>query len=243
MFVVVGAGLGAAAAGAGLLGAGTTLATGALIGGGIGAVGGSLLSGSQQADAAKDAAALQAQAADRAAQLQWEQYQQTRADQMPWLKAGERALGTLEEQVAAGPGQFSPEGQPGYQFGFKEFVEKPYLSAQSAKGKRLSGETYKGLTRYAQDYANTAYDNFLQRYYARLAPVQSLAGVGQTTATNLGAAGQNYANAASEIAGAKGQAQAEGILNAANARAQSYQSIFNTAGAIGNIGAYSGWFK
>jgi len=234
MFVIAGAAIGYGIAGT---------AAGALIGGGIGAAAGSIYSGSKAAGAAKDAAQLQAESADKAAQIQWQMYQQTRADQMPWLQAGKRALGTLEKDVAAGPGEFVPEEQPGYQFGYKEFVEKPYLSAQSAKGKRLSGETYKGLTRYAQDYANTAYDNFLQRYYARLAPTQSLAGVGQTTATNLGSAAQQYSSAAGDIAMSKGQAQAEGLINAANAKTQGYQNILNTAGTIGRIGTYSGWFS
>jgi len=234
MFVVVGGAIGYGIAGT---------ATGALLGAGAGAVAGSLYSGSKAAGAAKDAAQLQAESADQAAQIQWQMYQQTRADQLPWLQAGTRALGTLEKQVAAGPGKFNPETEPGYRFGYKEFVEKPYLSAQSAKGKRLSGETYKGLTRYAQDYANTAYDNFLQRYYARLAPVQSLAGVGQTTATNLGSAAQQYSSAAGDIAMSRGQALAEGQINAANARTQGYQSILDTGGTIGKIGAYSGWFN
>jgi len=163
-------------------------------------------------------------------------YQQTRADQLPWLQAGTRALGTLQKDVAAGPGEFIPEEQPGYKFGYQEFVEKPYLSAQSAKGKRLSGETYKGLARYSQDYANTQYDNFLQRYYARLAPQQSLASVGQTTATNLGSSAQQSGSVLGDIAMSKGQAQAEGLINAANAKTQGYQSLLNTAGTVG------GWF-
>jgi hypothetical protein len=231
MFVVIGGVTGAA------LGIGGSALAGATIGAGAGAlVGGTLKSGKEGAKAAEEGAALQAQSADQAAQIQWDMYQQTRADQMPWLQAGKRALGTLEKDIAAGPGEFRPEEQPGYKFGFQEFVEKPYMAAQSAKGKRLSGETYKGLTRYAQDYANTAYDNFLQRYYQRLQPQQSMAGVGQTTAAQLGAAGRQTGVATGEIAMAKGQAQAEGLINAQGAKTQSYQNLLNTAGTVG------GWF-
>ena len=117
---------------------------------------------------------------DRSIDLQWKMYQQGREDFAPWRETGERALGTLEEEIAKGPGEFIPKEQPGYKFGFEEFIEDPYLSSQGARGKRLSGETTKGLTKYATDYAETSYDNFLRRYYDRLRPLQSLAGIGQT---------------------------------------------------------------
>ncbi len=53
--------------------------------------------------------------------------------------------------LGAGPGEFVPEEQPGYEFGFEEFIRDPYMKVQSAKGKRLSGETLKELTGYASD--------------------------------------------------------------------------------------------
>ena len=162
------------------------------------------------------------QGQNRAIDLQWQMYMQGREDYAPWREAGERALRGLEGAIAAGPGEFRPEDQPGYRFGFEEFIEDPYLSSQSARGKRLSGETVKGLTRYASDYAETSYDNFLRRYYDRLRPLQSMAGIGQTaTGESVRAGervgqniGQNYMNIGNiqsqEIAGYGGLAQQGG---------------------------------
>ena len=81
-------------------------------------VGSSLISSSSS----KSAANTQAASADRAAQLQQQQYEQTRQDQMPWLKAGETALNQLAPMVANyqkfGQAQF--EQDPGYAFRLSE---------------------------------------------------------------------------------------------------------------------------
>lgn len=221
---------GAALGGGAALAAGTTAAT-ALAAAGLGAGIGSSIAGS---NAASDAAQQQADAAAQAGQTEWAMFQQNRADQLPWLQAGAgpQGLEGLTQRIAAGPGEFIPERQPGYEFGFKNFIEKPYLSSQSAIGQRLSGQTKKGLIQYASDYAENAYQNFLNRYYQSLNPYQSLAGVGQTTAFNLGNMG---ANVAGNIAGNQltaGQAQAAGTINSQNAMTQGLQSAFNMAGTL-----------
>lgn len=176
---------------------------------------------------------------EKAIDLQWKMFQQGRADYAPWRETGERALGTLEGDIAAGPGEFRPKDQPGYKFGFEEFIEDPYLSSQSARGKRLSGETVKGLTKYASDYAETSYDNFLKRYYDRLRPLQSLAGVGQTATQgtvqagaqagqNIGQGYQNMGDIQSQaIAGYGGVAQ-QGIQNYMNYMMMDKMGVFDT---------------
>lgn len=166
---------------------------------------------------------------DKAIEAEWNMYQQNRQDYAPWRITGAAALQGLSELVANGPGEFRSEEQPGYQFGFKNFIEQPYLSSQSAKGKRLSGETAKGLIGYAQDYASTQYDNFLNRYYQKLAPYQSLAGVGMTAVGNTAQLGQQtaqnvglyqYQNALNQ---GSYQAQlAAGLGSAANKGLQNY---------------------
>lgn len=201
------------------------------------------------------AADAQEEAAGKATAAQLHMYNQSRADLAPWLKAGTDAIGRLEGQIAAGPGEFVPEKEPGYQFGFKNFIEQPYLSSQSAKGKRLSGETVKGLTKYAQDYASTTYDNFLARYYQRLNPNLSIAGMGQTSAlqgtqnalaTGQGV-GQNYLNAgAAQAAGymGMGNVASNQFTQAGNALQQYYGAGYGgaTAGAGGTWGAGgAGW--
>lgn len=117
--------------------------------------------------------------------------------------------------IQKGPGQFVPEKEPGYKFGYQEFVENPTLKLASATGKLGSGATLKALTRYASDYASTKYDNFLDRYYKSLDPYFRMAGLG----SNVTVAGGNQASetgrgvAATTLAG--GQATAAGQLGSA----------------------------
>ena len=198
--------------------------------------------------AGSKAAAAQEKGASEAINTQWKMFQQQREDYAPWREAGERALGTIEEQIAAGPGEFDPTETPGYEFGFKSFIEQPYLSAQGAKGKRLSGETVKGLTRYAQDYAETSYDNFLRRYYQKMQPLQSMAGVGITAAGGqaeaAGTAGANIAQLQYQNALAQGGIQtgmAAGVTGVAQNAMQNYMNyqIMQKMGVTGDGGGSS----
>jgi len=138
-----------------------------------------LYASDKAADAAKDAA-------DKANATQLEMYDQSREDTAPWREAGEAALGRLEDKMGAGPGQFSPQADPGYKFGYEEFVEKPLLRNAAGRNGLGGGRTGKELTRYASDYASTKYDDFLRRWYQTLAPDQSMAGLGQTAAIQQG---------------------------------------------------------
>ena len=105
-----------------------------------------------------------------------------------------------------------PEEQPGYKFGYEEFVEKPTTRAAAAQGRLLGGRTLKELTRYASDYASTQYDNWLTRYLRQLTPYQSLAGLGQTGAIATGQMGTQTAAGMAQNILAGGQAAAQGYL-------------------------------
>ena len=170
----------------------------AIIAGSAIAGGATIYGASRASKAAKEAATVSARATQAAIDKEWEMYQQSRADYAPWRVAGERALSTMEQLVAAGPGEFKPEETPGYRFGYEELLARPYLQGQAAKGKRLSGETLKGLTERAMSYGETAYDNFLSRYYAKLNPYANLAGMGGTAAGGMAqgalGTGTNIAN-------------------------------------------------
>lgn len=171
--------------------------------------------------AAKGAAKTQAAAADRAAELQNEQFQQTRQDQMPWLKAGEQALNKLipmTDYTKFGMSQFQQD--PGYAFRLSE-GQKALDRSAAARGGLISGGALRAATRYGQDMGSQEYQNAFNRYQiernAQLAPLQSLAGVGQTTAAQLGQTGAaNAANVGNLITGA-GAAQAAGQIGQANA--------------------------
>jgi len=174
------------------------------------------------ADAAGDAADTQAASADRATALQREQWETQLELQKPWQEAGQTALNKLiplaTEYTPFGMQQFQQD--PGYGFRMSEGMKALERSA-AARGGLLSGGTLKGIQRYGQDMASQEYTNAFNRYQAerqaRLGPLQSLAGVGQTATNQIGQAGQNYANQAGETMMTGAAARASGYVGQANA--------------------------
>jgi hypothetical protein len=167
------------------------------------------------------AAGTQAGAADRAAELQREQFDRQMELQAPFREAGVRALGKLEsasEYTPFGMQQF--EQDPGYAFRLAE-GQKALDRQAAARGGLISGGALKAAQRYGQEMGSQEYTNAFNRYQtergARLNPLQSLAGVGQTSVNQLGAAGQNYASGVGEALGAGAQARASGYMGGANA--------------------------
>lgn len=174
------------------------------------------------ASGAKKAAKTQAASADSAAALQQAQYEQTREDQKPWLDAGRDALNKLaplaSEYTSFGMGQFQQD--PGYGFRMSEGMKALERSA-AARGGLLSGAAMKGIQRFGQDMASQEYMNAFNRYQverqARLSPLQSLAGVGQTSAQYLGSAGQNMATNVGQTMMSGAAARASGYVGQGNA--------------------------
>ena len=179
-------------------------------------VGGATLGGAYlQSRGAQKGAKAQVEAAGIAAGVQREMFYVGREDVAPWRKAGEWAL----ERIKAAPRGFVPEEQPGYRFGYEEFVEKPTLRMASATGRLGSGATQRALTRYAQDYASGQYQSYLDRYYR-------LAGLGQVSA------GQQAQNAL-----LTGRGLAESTLAGGQARASGYEQQGNIwGGAASSMG-------
>lgn len=173
------------------------------------------------ANAAGKAAGTQADAANRAADLQYKQWQESVALQEPWRKAGEQALNKLiplTDYQKFGMAQF--QADPGYQFRMGEGMKALERSA-AARGGLLSGATLKGIERYGQDLASQEYTNAFNRYQteraAQLQPLQSLAGVGQTTAQQIGQSGQTMASNVGEALTSGAAARASGYVGQANA--------------------------
>jgi hypothetical protein len=180
---------------------------------------GSALLGSS---ASKKAASTQADAANRAADLQMQQFERQVELQEPWRQAGITALNKLTplatEYTPFGMDQFQQD--PGYAFRMSEGMKALERSA-AARGGLLSGGMLRGAQRYGQDLASQEYMNAFNRYQAernaRLNPLQSLAGVGQTATNQLGQAGQTMASNVGQALGAAGQARASGYMGGANA--------------------------
>ena len=181
--------------------------------------------------AAGKAASAQAGAADRAADLQQEQFERQVELQAPWREAGERALGKLEtasEYTPFGMSQFQQD--PGYGFRLAE-GQKALDRQAAARGGLISGGALKAAQRYGQEMGSQEYTNAFNRYQterqARLGPLQSLAGVGQTAVNQLGQAGQQYATGAGEALTSGAAARASGYVGGANALTQGLGSYLN----------------
>jgi hypothetical protein len=135
------------------------------------------------------------------------------------------------------------QADPGYAFRLSEGMKALDRTAAS-RGGLLSGATLKGAQRYGSDLASQEYQNAFNRYQANraqqaqeygnafnrfqtertntLAPLQSLAGVGQSAAQQAQQASQNYATGATNTLGNYGNAAASNIIGAGNARASGY---------------------
>lgn len=207
---------------------------------------------SKQADATEAAAGVSAQSSREALALQQRMYEENVARQEPWRKAGVEALNKLipmSEYQTFGMQQFQQD--PGYAFRMSEGMKGLERSA-AARGGLLSGATLKGIQRYGQDLGSQEYQNAFNRYQtersARLNPLQTLAGVGQTANTALGAAGQNYATQANQLAMTNAANQGNLALAGGNIRASqygNYGSALNTAlntdwNALGKRFGYGG---
>lgn len=175
-----------------------------------------IIQGKIQADAAKDAAGIQAQAGAEANRLQKEMYDQNRADNEPWRQAGMKALGGMQDgdfQRDFNMGDF--QADPGYQFRMAE-GQKALERSAAARGGLQSGGTMKALAKYSQDVASSEYSNVYNRFNAdrdrRFNRLGSLAGVGQTANAQVGAAGANYANQSGANTIGTGNAVAGGRL-------------------------------
>ena len=182
---------------------------------------------SRQADATTEAANISAQGTREALALQQRMYEEGVARQQPWLQAGQGALNQLVPLATNyqrfGMDQF--QADPGYAFRLSEGMKALERSA-AARGGLLGGATGKALQRYGQEMGSQEYMNAFNRYQternAQLNPLQSLAGIGQTSANTLGTYGQNMANQANQLAMTNVANQGNLALGMGNIRASQY---------------------
>jgi hypothetical protein len=152
-------------------------------------------------------------------------------------------------------GQGDFQADPGYAFRLSEGLKGMNATA-AARGGLLSGNALRAGQEYGQQLGSQEYQNAFNRYQANraaqeqaygnafnrfqtertntLAPLQSLAGVGQSATQQAQQAAQNYATGASGALGNFGNAQASNIIGAGNARASGYIGGANAlTGGIG----------
>jgi hypothetical protein len=163
--------------------------------------------------------------------LQREQFERQVELQAPFREAGVRALPELEaasRYTPFGMDQFTAD--PGYGFRLSE-GQKALDRQAAARGGLISGGALKAAQRYGQEMGSQEYTNAFNRYQterqARLNPLQSLAGMAQTSTGQLGQAGQTMATNVGEAGAAAAQARASGYMGQANALSQGLGQYIN----------------
>lgn len=207
---------------------------GALLGGPVGGLIGNVASGLIGGNAAKSAASTQAAAADRAAELQYQAFQQQMAAQEPFRQAGLTNLNELQRRMGvAGDASSQGYGSLMRNFGMSDFQQDPGYAFRvseglkaldrqaAARGGLISGAALKAAQGYGQDQASQEYQNAFNRYQTNRGSIYGMLsgqqGVGQAATNAMGQAGQNYATNAGNAYMGAGNARASGYIGQANA--------------------------
>lgn len=222
-------------------GSGVAAGIGSAVGGVVGGIG-SLVGGSKASSADTQAANLQQQ-----------QYATTRADLLPYNKAGQSVLPNLTSlatsgatgggpdylnlatNIGVGPGgQAALEQTPGYQFQLQQGLQSA-MSSAAARGLGVSGAEMKGAASYATGVASSNYQqqfqNALNLNTAQQNNLQNqfnrLSGVsslGANAAATTGQQGTQAAAAGGNYLAQSGLAGAAGVTGVGSAVNQGVQN-------------------
>lgn len=222
-----------------------------LIGSVVGGIGASKAA-AQQAKAAQAGIDFAKKNQQNSLDFQNQEWTGQQANEMPFLQAGQGAIGNLSSELSPGgslynvpsfqaPTDVTEQNDPGYQFRLAQ-GQKLLENSAAARGDILSGGTAKSLLDYGQQAASNEYGNVYQRalqnYQLGIQNQQNLfnrqstlAGFGENAANALGEEGQA---AAGNIAGINTNASNEvGNLLTQKGNAQA-------AGTVGVANAITG---
>jgi hypothetical protein len=204
---------------------------GAVIGA-VAGIGGALISGGAQKRAAQQAADAQTNAAQLSIAEQQRQYDQTRADNMPFLQAGTDALGQErgllglngndQQQTSIDALRASPLYQSLYRNG-----NEAALANASATGGLRGGNAQ-------HSFYNLGEDTLTNVIQSQLANLGSLRTGGQNVGNFLGQAGAAKAGAVGDALTQQGAAQSGGILAKSAIGAQTTNNLFSSLGLFLN---------
>lgn len=211
-----------------------------------------------QSRSSDKAASAQKDAAQAGQDTQWKMYEQTRADQLPWMTQGKNSLeqlggmmgkdGSLMKQYQ----KFKPmdmksfQSDPSYQFRRSEGIRgiENSMAGRSGFG---GGNMLKALARYGSDLASTEYGAANDRYNQNFRTgydqfnndqntifnrLSALAGTGQTTAANLGNVGANTANQVTQGQSDYGDAAARRYMGRAGVYKGMDEDLTKAAGIV-----------
>lgn len=174
-------------------------------------IGSAVIGAAGSAYASDQAADAQADAAREAGDIEREMFYQTRADYAPYREVGASALNRLgalygvSQDGVSTPDYSEFYASPDYKFAYDEGLRATEQSI-ARRGLQGSGAERKALTRFGQGLASQQLGNYKNSLAA-------LAGIGQTSTSQLGALGANTAGNLAQGAMAAGEARASSYLN------------------------------
>ena len=192
-----------------------------------------------------NAANLASNASLAATDLQRQQFQRQQELQQPFYNAGVNALPAYASGAMPGGSLVKPfsmadyQADPGYGFRFDQGM-KALNSSMASRGLGVSGPAIKGAINFGQGAASQEYNNAYNRYVndqaTRRNALAGLTGYGPTSASTIGAAGQNYASNVGNLGmttantiGGMGTNTASQIANADLTGAAARQSAYGGA--------------
>jgi hypothetical protein len=203
------------------------------------ALGGSALLGflgsQNQASAARSAADLQAQAAQRAQDQQMAMFTTLNEQQKPYREAGYGALNQINTMLPQFTKTFTAADlnanlAPNY-----EFMRQQGLgaTAQAANVASPGSNVDLAKTIFAEKYAQSGYQDALNNYRNQQTDIfnrlSGIAGIGQTAQGSAQALGSQTASNIAQLGIGGASATGAGMINAANAQAGGLQGFGNAA--------------
>ena len=170
---------------------------------------------------ANKAAKAQLQGAREGAAAEREMFNKQIELQQPMIDVRNNMLPELVEASRYAPFDYDTyQNDPGVGFRFREGL-KALQASKAAGGMLRSGNTLRGITQFGQELGSQEYTNAFNRYQAeraaKLNPLQSLVGMGQTSANTIGGAAGQLGTNLSNLAVGGGNARASGYAGVANA--------------------------
>jgi hypothetical protein len=204
-------------------------------------VGTAIVGGYLQGEAAKDAAAAQGDASNRASAQSYWATQAAKRNYEPYVAAGSTALSDMAAnrnyfQNQFGAADLNSALAPGYDFRLKQ-GQSANLQASNATGGMVGGNALKSLQDYTQNFASGEYANAFNQYQAQRSNIYNqlsdIAKLGFSGSQGQANAELGLGNNLASLTMGAGNAQAASNIAQGNAWA-------NTAQTIGNVGAYYG---
>lgn len=186
---------------------------------------GGLYAANQGKDAASSAANKMQGATDQSLAENQRQFNISQNNMAPWLRAGRKSLAAQQDLMGLGGDgtqMQALQSAPGYQFRLQQ-GQRSLDAGLAARGGMGSGKSMQAGVDYNQNFASNEYQN-------RLNQLAGLSNTGQSTATQMGNQGMQYAQNQGNLWTGNANAQGAAGLQAANMNASTLQGVGNVLG-------------